>query len=159
MNCDDYKTELTSGLSAAWREAHLNVEKSQKRYTFQHDKKAKLTNYKVGNRVFIYMPHERSEGKHHRLSRPFHGPYRVEAVTSHNIRAVPVDKPSSETIFVNLDRVRPCYKEIPDVSWTRRKRRPYRRHALPPKELENTCTSPSMAISYDLVSTHEGMLI
>ena len=29
----------------------------------------------------------------------------------------PVDKPEAEAIFVSLDRIRPCYPELPDISW------------------------------------------
>ena len=67
----------------------------------------KTCQYQVGDRVFIYMPTEQ-QGKLRKLARPFFGPYRIEAVTPSTIRAVPVDRPGTEPIFVNLNRVRPC---------------------------------------------------
>ncbi len=107
--------------STAWKDAHLNVEAAQHHYKKQYDKKTKDQKYKVGDRIFIHMPADQ-QGKFRKLARPYHGPYRVLAATPTNIRAVPVDHPEAVPIFVNLSRVRPCFKELPDVSWTGKRR-------------------------------------
>ena len=39
-------------------------------------------------------------------------------VSPTNVEVVLVVKPDEDTIFVSLKRVRPCYEELPDVSWT-----------------------------------------
>ena len=122
VDVEDYRVEMTSGLTTAWRDAQHHIEKSQTRYKHQYDKKAKKAHYKVGDRIFIHMPHE-TTGKYRKLAHPFHGLYRVQAVTNTDVRAVPVDDPDAEPIFVHLSRVRPCYKELPNVSWTRKPRR------------------------------------
>ncbi len=90
------------GLSTAWKNARLEVQSAQQRYKAQHDKRAKSCQYKIGDPVNIYMPTE-NQGKLRKLARPFYGPYRIEAVTPSNIRAVPVDRPGTEPIIVNLD--------------------------------------------------------
>ena len=40
------------------------------------------------------------------------------SVTLTNAEVVLVDKPDEDSIFVLLMRVRPCYDELPDISWT-----------------------------------------
>ncbi len=72
------------------------------------------------------MPHV-ATGKYRKLAHPFHGPYRVQALTNTDVCAVPVDDPDAEPIFVHLSRVRPCYKELPNVSWTGKARRKKRK--------------------------------
>ena len=64
----------------------------------------------------VYMPNT-VKGKAWKLARPFYGPYRVLATTPTNLEVKPVDKPDAEAIFVSLDRIRPCYPELPNVSW------------------------------------------
>lgn len=86
----EYCTELTTGLTTAWKMAKENVVEAQTRYKIQHDKKSKEPCYILGDRIFIHMPHEQL-GKRHKLARPYYGPYRVEAVTPTNMRAIPVD--------------------------------------------------------------------
>jgi len=52
----------------------------------------------------IYMPNK-DQGKDRKLSRPFHGPYRVEEVTLTNVEVHLVNEPKNGVIFVSLDRV------------------------------------------------------
>ncbi len=119
VDLQDYRTEVTTGLHTAWRMARTKIAEAQEHYKKQYDKKAKQPAYRVGDRVFIHMP-QMQQGKLRKLARPYCGPYRVEAVTPTNIRAVPVDKPNAEPI---LRRVRPSYPELPNVSWTGKRRR------------------------------------
>lgn len=64
----------------------------------------------------VYTP-SAVKGKAWKLARPFYGPYRVLATTPTNLEVKPVDKPDAESIFVSLNRIRPCYPELPDISW------------------------------------------
>ena len=72
---------------------------------------------KVGDRVMVHMPGT-VKGKAWKLVRPFHGPYRVVSVTPTNAEVRLVDQPEANSIFVSLSRVRPCYSEMADVSWS-----------------------------------------
>ena len=47
----------------------------------------------------------------------YHGPYRVVSATPTNIEARLVDDPDAETIFVAVNRVRPCYPEQTNTLW------------------------------------------
>ena len=79
--------------------------------------RAKIMNCQVGDRVMVHMPHEVTE-KIAKLARPYFGPYRVLNLTPTNAEVRLIDKPDDPSIFVSLDRVRPCYSELPSRSWS-----------------------------------------
>ena len=58
-----------------------------------------------------------------KLTRPYHGPYRVVSLTPSNAEVVLIDKPKNASIFVALSRVRRCYEEMRDDTWTGPKRK------------------------------------
>ncbi len=60
VDLEDYRTELTHGLSTAWHLARQNVKKAQERQKVQYDKSTKVPQYHVGGRVMVFTPHERS---------------------------------------------------------------------------------------------------
>ena len=68
------------------------------------------------------MPTE-TKGEKRKLARPFHGPFRVLTVTPTNAEVRLVNDPTAASIFVALDRVRLCYPEQADITWTGRSRR------------------------------------
>lgn len=92
----------------------------------------------------VHMPQEVT-GKAWKLSRPYFGPYRILSTTGSNVSLHLVDKPDDSPIFVSLSRVRPCYKEIADSSWSghtqKRKRKKQKRKAN--VSLPTTCESYS----------------
>lgn len=121
VDIDDYKEELTDCLSTSWKLAKTNIEGAQEKQKKAYDKRAREHHYCIGDRGMIHMP-SAVTGKAWKLARPYHGPYRVLNVTPTNIEARLVDDPSSESIFVAVNRVRPCYNGVPDESWTGRKK-------------------------------------
>ena len=68
---------------------------------------------KVGERVMIYIPSD-TQGKDRMLARPFHGPYRVLAVTPTNAEVRLVGQPTGESISMSLNRVRRCFPKQGD---------------------------------------------
>ena len=70
----------------------------------------------------VHMPHE-VRGKAWKLARPYHGPYRILTLTPSNAEVVLVDRPKDPSLFVSLNRVRPCYAEMGDDSWTGKKKK------------------------------------
>ncbi len=74
MNLDTYKGELTCGLTEAWSSlARDQVKKAQKKF---YDRKSRDHTFREGDRVFVYMPKEKTS-KAYKFARPFHGPYQV----------------------------------------------------------------------------------
>ena len=80
IDIDDYKSEMMTSLSQAWKLAQENINVAQKYQKTQYDKKTRETNLKVGDRVMVLMPTE-AKGEKRKLARPFHGPFRVLTVT------------------------------------------------------------------------------
>ena len=70
----------------------------------------------------VLMPTE-AKGEKRKLARPVHGPFRVLTVTPTNAEVRVVDDPKAASVFVALDRVRLCYPEQADVTWTGRSKR------------------------------------
>ena len=75
---DDYMTNLTREMSAAWKLAQEQVQKAQKRQKLQHDKRATTSQFVIGETVFLYVPGLKA-GPNYKLARPFKGPYTVVA--------------------------------------------------------------------------------
>ena len=73
----------------------------------QDDKRATPSSFKVGDLVLVRFPQEES-GKQRKLSRPWHGPYRVVQSTKPDVTVVKQFFPEEGTIQVHQLRVRPC---------------------------------------------------
>ena len=132
LDVDDYKSELVRGLSDAWDAAKQSIKLAQEHQKANYNRHAKDRKYRVGDRVMVHMPHK-STGKAAKLARPFFGSYRIINITPTNAEVRLVDKPDENSIFVSLSRVRPCYAELPNVSWkghTPRKTRNKRQRQL-----------------------------
>ena len=113
--CKTYRT--VNYLSDAWSAAKRHITHAQDKQKQQYDKHAKESPVKVGDRVMVHMPGS-VKGKAWKLVRPYHGPYRVISITPTNAEVRLVDEPGADALFVSLSRVRPCYSEIADVSWS-----------------------------------------
>ena len=74
----DYREELMMNLSLARKSALENIRRSQRKYKWQYDQKADEYRYRTGDWVLIRFPSEET-GKQRKLSRPWHGPYRITA--------------------------------------------------------------------------------
>ena len=105
IDVEDYKEELLSVLTLAWKLARANIQTFQGTQKRNYDRKCtKDANLKAGDRVMVFMPAE-SQGKNWKLSRPYHGPYHVLQVIPTNAEVQLIDHPKDEQIFVALDRI------------------------------------------------------
>jgi hypothetical protein len=140
----DYRSELVANLSDAWALAHKNIDAAQVKQKKQYDKKSKDMHIVVGDRVMVYMPGT-VKGKAWKFARPYHGPYRVLAVTPTNVEVKLVDRPQDASIFVSIDRVRSCPKELEDISWAGQtpKRTKPPQVKTKPKKSHSSCESNS----------------
>ena len=71
---------------------------------------------RVGDRVMVYFPRD-VQGKAWKFARPYYGPYTVLSLTPTNAEVCLLSCPEGDTIFVALDRIRPCYAEMSDEVW------------------------------------------
>ena len=63
--------------------------------------------YRVGDWILIRFPSEES-GRNRKLSKPWHGPYRILYCNKTNVTAVKVYFPEEKQIQVHQNRVKPC---------------------------------------------------
>ena len=76
IECADLVEQLVLSLSLARKLAADSIRAAQCKYKDQYDKRARAVTFKVGDWVLVRFPQEES-GKQRKLSRPWHGPYRV----------------------------------------------------------------------------------
>lgn len=100
-----YGCKLAARVSEAWELARQCIRKAQKRQKQFCDQKSTLPNFRVGERVFLFKPAEKT-GEAHKFARPYHGPLRVLELDVNTARIRRVDKPQEEPILVSLDRLR-----------------------------------------------------
>ena len=70
------------------------------KYKVQYDHKAKPDRYRIGEWVLIKFPSEES-GKQRKLSRTWHGPYRIMNLTDTDITAIRIYFPEDGSIKVH----------------------------------------------------------
>ena len=102
----DYREELTVSLSSA-RELAAQVIRQAQKYKRNYDKKAACRDYRIGEWVLVKFPADET-GKMRKLSRPWHGPYRVTEQKKPDVTVVKVYRPQDGPIQVHKARVTPC---------------------------------------------------
>ena len=108
----DYREELALSLSTARKLAALQIQKAQAKYKKYHDKKAKVSTFKIGEWVLVKFPHEET-GRMRKLSRPWHGPFRVISREDPDLTVTNVYFPGDAPIKIHQNRVSHCPKEFP----------------------------------------------
>lgn len=103
----DYRQELIESLSTARQTAFQSICRSQKKYKKQYDRKSDSYKYQVGDWVLIRYPSEET-GRFRKLSRPWHGPYRITSCNDTDVSAVKVYFPREDAVKVHQTRVKPC---------------------------------------------------
>ena len=122
IDMEDYRTELLINLTKARQLALESIKLAQeKQRTFYDLQTSCRLQYRVGDRVMVFMPSE-TTGKDRKLARPYHGPYRVVNLTDTNAEVKLIEKPKEPSIFVALERLRKCYPEQSNATWIGRKR-------------------------------------
>ena len=113
VNLDNYRTEISKRLAVAWDCARNNIKITQKRQKQQHDRHAKDPGFKVGERVFVYMP-AAGQGEPYKLAKKFQGPFRI--VVINGLELANINRPGSKHIRLALNRVQRCPEEINDIT-------------------------------------------
>ena len=115
IDVDTYKGEVAIKFNKAWDLAQNNIKRAQKRQKAYYDKQSKPPRFKVGDRVFVYMPAAKAT-KAYKFARPFHGPYRIIEQSDTGVVVRPLDKPA-EPIRVAYNRIRHYCDSLPNKFW------------------------------------------
>ena len=129
----DYREELILALSSARQLAAEAIQRAQVKYKRNYDRSSRVSTLKIGDWILIRFPQEES-GALRKLSRPWHGPYRINDLDDTGVTAAKVYFPQDGTIRVHQSRVTSCPEAFPaGYFWYgNRRRRPGR----PPRWLE-----------------------
>ena len=122
---EEYREELMISLTSARDLAAESIRKAQERYKRTYDRRATYTTtpLRSGDWVLVHMPQDEA-GPLRKLSRPWHGPYRVVPVSDPDALLTKVYFPQDKTIQVNQSRVRACPPHFPSgFYWYGGKRR------------------------------------
>ena len=136
----DYQQELMLARSSARELAAEAIRGAQDKYKTNYDKKRQITNYRVGDWVLIRFPQD-EYGTNHKLSRPWHGPFRVKESSSTGVTAVKVYFPEQNPIQVDQSRVSHCPEGFPPGWFWYGGRRSGPGH--PPKWIEQVLQEPN----------------
>ena len=108
----DYRQELMLALSSARELAAESIQEAQRKYKRTYDTRSRITEYKLGDWVLIRFPQDET-GANRKLSRPWHGPYRVTCCSKTGVTAVKVYFPDERPIQVHQTRVARCPHGFP----------------------------------------------
>ena len=97
---NSYCEELILSLSTAQELAVSSISRAQKHYKTQYDRGARVSEYKVGDWVFVRFPEEET-GKRRKLSRPWYGQFHVVDKSDLNLRVTKVYFPEDRSILVH----------------------------------------------------------
>ena len=109
---EDYREELMISLTSAHQLAASCIQKAQRRYKNQYDRRTKEKPLRIGAWVLIHFPQDES-GRWRKLSRPWHGPYRITEKTDPDVTCIKVYHPQDGSIRIHQSRVCPCPEEFP----------------------------------------------
>ena len=104
---------MTLSLSTTRANAVKNIRKAQQRYKRQYDHNAGTVEYSVGQWVLVSFPADET-GRNRKLSRPWHGPYRVVTVKDPDISVTKIYFPCDKQITVHQSRIKHCPTNFPE---------------------------------------------
>lgn len=138
----DYRQELVLSLSSAREMATKSIRKAQRRYKTQYDKRSSTIDYKVGDWVLVRFPQDET-GAQRKLSRPWHGPYRIVSRDDPDLTVSKVYFPDEAHIQIHQMRVQQCPPDFPGGYYWYGSRRSS--PGRPPKWVEHllSTTNPS----------------
>ena len=108
----NYREKVVLSLSTARQMAADSIRTAQARYKKTYDRSSRETDYKLGDWVLVKIPQEET-GRMRKLSRPWHGPYRVVDRRDPDLTVVKVYSPQDGQIQIHRNRVAPCPPELP----------------------------------------------
>ena len=112
----DYREEVILSLSVAKKMAAELIQLAQARYKKLYDRSSREVDYQLGDWVFVRFPQDET-GRQRKLSRPWHGPYRIVERRDPDVTVVKVYAPQDGHIQIHQDRVTPCLPELPLLVW------------------------------------------
>ena len=105
VQLDDYKSRMMHAMGEAWDLAQRALKKAQARQKKQHDKHVRNADFRLGERVYVFMPALKS-GPTRKLALPYKGPYRITEMMENGAKLQLIGHPQAQIIRVALNRLR-----------------------------------------------------
>ncbi|VDN21879.1 unnamed protein product [Gongylonema pulchrum] len=114
IDLDDYRTELLLGLQEIRSRALEHIKKEQERAKRYYDERnrVKAEQFRVGERVLVYMPSELTTTRHPKFVHKYVVPYRILRLTD-NSAIVQLIGRREQAFKVQLDHLRKVPPEAP----------------------------------------------
>ena len=103
----DYREELMLTLTSARELVTKSIRKSQSSYKHHYDQRSRTLELRVGDWVLIHFPNDET-GHWRKLSRLWHGPYRVTELSNTGAVCMKVYFPQDGSVRVHQSRVCAC---------------------------------------------------
>ena len=107
VDVNDYREEMMLSLSSARQLASATLLEARKRYKRTYDQCSCPGQYRVGDWIMVRFPQDES-GKNRKLSRPWHGPYRILMCNSPDIITCKVYFPEDGQLQIHQMRTTLC---------------------------------------------------
>lgn len=99
-------------LASARKLAADSIQKAQCWYKKYHDQKLREKQLRIGTWVLVHFSQDEC-GRWRKLSRPWHGPYRIIDKSDADVTCVKVYRPEDGSIYVHQSRACPCPGDFP----------------------------------------------
>ena len=89
---------------STWLQHREQINKAQQKQKRQHDKHVRDPDFKIGDRVFVYIPASR-QGEGYKFSKPFDRPFKALSLFDNGAELKNINKPRSKVIRVALNKM------------------------------------------------------
>jgi hypothetical protein len=110
FSTEEYKQHTQMLIRDAFETARNTLEDKQKRNQAYSDKKVNDPEYMVGDLVYVWSP-VLGKGLTKKLSRRYHGPYRILAMDNPRLLLRQINKRTAKTQWTHRNRCKPCLTE------------------------------------------------
>ena len=109
----DYREELMASLSSARELTAKTLQRAQARYKRQYDRHTnQVIRLRVGDWILVRFPQDET-GRYRKLSRPWHGPYRIVEKSDTGVVCSKVYFPQDGQVRVHMSRICKCPLDFP----------------------------------------------
>ena len=112
VDISDYQKEFVMSISSARNLAAKSIQSAQQKYKKNYDKNAHQVNFRIEDWVLVHFPQDET-GSGRKLSRPWHGPYRIVKCDDPNLTVLKVYFPEHGAIQIHQTSVKPCPMGFP----------------------------------------------
>ena len=105
----DYTSQLMKRMHVAFKLVKENLQQTRKHMKIQYDKRAKISNYKVGDKVLLDIRVIKQD-QNKKVTAKYEGPYRILDI--HNNGTATIKDNNNYTQLVHVNRLKPLFETM-----------------------------------------------